>query len=181
MSGIPGPSSLATTRISATSPVFCVEMVTRPSRAWVRMLRATSEIAVAMSVASVLEKPSSRARRLPSARATTMSRSEAMGTRTSSSIAFPLSPPPEECQPFLQIERGVHPFQGQPQLNQGESHLRLDSDNHRFRPLQLGHQGHGAEGTRYERVHDVEGGNVENHPLRPVASHVLGEVVLELN
>src|SRR5437899_7485694 len=85
-----------------------------------RMLRASSEIAAAMTVWSPLENPASAATRRPCWRAVTTSTSDAIGTSSSSTtvavpraaVEGPLAPldalasdPVEERQPFLQIER----------------------------------------------------------------------------
>src|SRR4051812_15772058 len=99
------------------------------------MLRATSEIAVAISVRSVLEKPSWDDRRRPSWRAVTMSASEEIGTWTSSAATAALHRDPvEEGQALLEIEGGVHPFQVQAELDHRESHLGLDAHHHRLAP-----------------------------------------------
>ena len=74
-SGMPGPSSTATTTMPLRRPSCTRFSATSPSPGVHAMLRATSEIAVAMRVRSVLEKPSSVASRRPSWRAVTMSSS----------------------------------------------------------------------------------------------------------
>src|SRR3989442_1264106 len=79
-----------------------------------RMLRASSEIAAAMTVWSPLEKPAFAATLRPCWRAVTTSTSDAIGTSSSSgTIDAPLAAlgalagdPVEEGQPFLEIERG---------------------------------------------------------------------------
>jgi hypothetical protein len=64
-----------------------------PRMACIKMLRAISETAVAIKVASVLEKPKESAKLLTSARATTMSCSDRMEMAMSSLIlSVPLNP-----------------------------------------------------------------------------------------
>src|SRR5882762_2688916 len=84
ISRIPGPSSLAITAIPCRFKPFTIFKVIWPLRAYDTMLRANSEMAVAMSVASPIEKPSSVAISRPFWRATTMSWSDLMATRISS-------------------------------------------------------------------------------------------------
>ena len=77
-----------------------------PPPAWTRTLRPTSEIAVAIRVASVREKPSRAASARPSARATTMSASPAIATEISSAIAAASSREAvEQCEGFVEVQR----------------------------------------------------------------------------
>src|SRR5438552_16924793 len=102
------------------------------------MLRASSDMAVAISVASPVEKPSSVARARPLCRAATISWSELMPTRISPALTVSLSVYVLEFlnrvrQTFLQIQSRTHVFQGQPQLHHGTGYFRLNPHNHRFR------------------------------------------------
>src|SRR5256885_10696450 len=95
------------------------------------MLRGSSDMAVAISVASPLEKPSSVARARPLCRAATISWSELMPTRISPALTVSLSVYVLEflnqvCQTFLQIQCRRHVFQGQPQLHHGKGYFRLN-------------------------------------------------------
>src|SRR3954469_21517736 len=83
---MPGPTSVATMRTPLRPDSTIGVTVTSPLRAYWTMLRATSEIAVAISVWSVEEKPISRASARPARRAATRSGSALMGTRISSGI-----------------------------------------------------------------------------------------------
>src|SRR5215210_580714 len=96
------------------------------------MLRATSEIAVASSVRSVLEKPSPAPIARASWRAVTTSASVRMATRTSSAtgVRLPVELLLEEGQALLEVERGVHVLEVHPQLHHRERDLRLDADDH---------------------------------------------------
>src|SRR4051794_3898723 len=102
------------------------------------MLRATSEIAVAMIVRSLPEKPARAARSRPFCRAATMSPSRLMGTQVSSCatggiFAFPGG---QQLQTLLEIERGGDVVERQSELGHGDCHVRLDADDHRLRAAQ---------------------------------------------
>src|SRR5688572_10597605 len=104
------------------------------------MLRATSEIAAAISVTSAPLKPSSSASARPRCRAVTMSVAEFISVWDSvsmhrRSLGFQI----EIGEAFLEIQRRPHPFQRQTQLHHRERHVRLYSHNHGFGPSQLEH------------------------------------------
>src|SRR5688572_29650393 len=132
---MPGPSSRAMIWMPFLPPLFawCTGAITiSPCLAWSTMLRATSEIAAAISVTSAPLKPSSSASDRPRWRAVTMSTAELIAVRFSVSIdrnAFCLQV--QVGKPFLQIEGGADALQGQPELNHGKSNVRLDADDHR--------------------------------------------------
>src|SRR5215472_11205350 len=92
MSAIPGPLSRAIT----TMPCLSVDRASRtmisPSLAYMTILRASSEMAVAIKVRSVEENPSLEASVRPICRALTISRSEAIGMRVSAVSHVDLSP-----------------------------------------------------------------------------------------
>src|SRR6266536_2824082 len=97
------------------------------------MLRATSEIAVAIRVESVLEKPRCIASARPCARAGTMSASDAMGTRISSAIRGEASDQAvEEHEAFLEVESGVERLEIQLEVHHRYGDLGLDADDHRL-------------------------------------------------
>src|SRR5438552_1977837 len=84
-SGMPGPWSRAITTTPCRSPFVTTLSAISPRLAYMRMLRASSEIAAAITVWSPLEKPASAATLRPCWRAVTTSTSDAIGTRSSSS------------------------------------------------------------------------------------------------
>src|SRR5215469_3689558 len=92
MSAIPGPLSRAIT----TMPCLSVERTSRtmisPCLAYMTILRASSEMAVAIKVRSVEENPSLAASVRPVCRALTISRSDAIGMRVSAASHLDLSP-----------------------------------------------------------------------------------------
>src|SRR5919197_4627209 len=103
------------------------------------MLRATSEIAVAISVRSVAENATCEASERPSARAVTTSASELIGTRTSAfTVARLLSQPSEQGQALLEVQGCVDAFEVEPELDHGERHLGLDADDHGLRDPEPG-------------------------------------------
>src|SRR5256712_12492214 len=112
-------------------------MAISPRLAYMRMLRASSEIAAAMTVWSPLEKPAFAATLRPCWRAVTTSTSDPIPTRSSSGTAAAppaaaagplaaLHPLPtlaiQEGQPFFQIERSRHALERQadPHHRQGD-------------------------------------------------------------
>src|SRR3989442_529796 len=84
MSGMPGPWSRATRTRPSLPSSLSMPSVSSPFLAYSRMLRASSEIAVAMRVRWLFEKPICWASARPRWRAVTMSTSESIGTRVSS-------------------------------------------------------------------------------------------------
>src|SRR3979409_1931553 len=108
------------------------------------MLRASSEMAVAIRVASPGEKLSATARERPFWRATTMSWSEQMETWISSSMCRRCSRPGLEfpaqiIHPLFEIERSLYRRQTQPQLHHREGDFGLDADDHGLRSTELDH------------------------------------------
>src|SRR6266853_1082321 len=80
VSAIPGPSSRATTLNPWVAPFFIGRRMISPRPAYSTMLRETSEMAAAMSVASAVSKPSSKASARPFWRAVTMSSTDPIGS-----------------------------------------------------------------------------------------------------
>ena len=108
--GDPGPSSRAITDTPAL-PFCCTPSTTiSPSRAYLRMFRASSEIAVAIMVMSEPPNPPCSATDRPALRAATTSESSRIGTQTSTTGAGGLEPPRplEMCEALLEVEHGRH-------------------------------------------------------------------------
>src|SRR6185295_12251202 len=105
---------------------------TSPSLAYSTMLRATSEIAVAMIVRLLLENPACAARARPCCRAETISVDDCIRTRISRSMRV-LEPLVQERQTFFEVERSGHVLQSEPELHHRQRHLRLNADDHRLR------------------------------------------------
>src|SRR3989442_8224548 len=147
-------------------------MRTSPRRAYNRMFRATSEIAVAMTVWSPRVKPWAAASSRPFSRAWTMSTSEAIASRSSSltSAALPRLRV-QERQALLEVEGRHDPFERQPQLDHGERHFRLDADDHGFGPAEAGHVSDVPERAHREGVHHVQRRDVDDDPARAVLTH----------
>src|ERR1041385_9042183 len=122
------------------------------------MLRAISEIAVAMSVESVREKPSFAASSRPWARAGTMSESESIGTRTSSPIlGGPPRPSVEHREGLVEIERGVERLEVQVELHHRDRNVGLDADDQGLCAAQPCAYGDRPERACDEGVDDVQG------------------------
>src|SRR5436309_15439803 len=100
-----------------------------PFLAYIRMLRAISEIAAAMTVCSPLENPATAASARPCCRASTTSTSAAIGRRSSSPTATRvlcfcseeafLRAAIEERQPLLEIENRRDASQREAALHHG--------------------------------------------------------------
>src|SRR4051794_4360260 len=126
------------------------------------MLRATSEIAVASSVWSVLVSSRFPAIARACWRAVTTSASDSVGMtdgRSSATVAALLPRPLEERESLLQIERGQHVLEAHPELDHRERDLGRDADDDRLRTAQARHPRDALERPRHERVHDVERGD----------------------
>src|SRR5215218_4516780 len=101
-----------------------------PRPACTTMLRAISEIAVAIRVGSGRGKPSRSAMARPSARAVTRSASPSMRTRTSSAIlGAPLVQAIEHRQRLVEVERYAQRLEVQSELNHRERDVRRDADD----------------------------------------------------
>src|SRR5207244_1153815 len=112
-----------------------------------RMLRAISEIAAAMTVWSPLENPASAARSRPRCRAVTTSVSAAIGISSSSATVDPsraaldaeLCLAVEEQQSFLEVQSRGDALEGEPELHHRKRDLGLNPDDHRLRAAQPCH------------------------------------------
>src|SRR5215218_3931882 len=178
---MPGPASLATTSIPSRPRRCTTRSAISPLPAYAVMFRATSEIAVASSVRSVLEKPRSEPIARASCRAKTTSASDSIGTRTLSPTAtrLPADLLLQEREPLLEVERRVDVLEVHAQLDHRERDLRLDADDDGLRAAQPGHVRDAAQRARHERVHHVERGDVDHDPARPVAADLAHDVVLQ--
>src|ERR671916_520069 len=103
------------------------------------MLRAISEIAVASSVRSVLEKPSPEPIVRASWRAVTASVRIATRTSSATGVLLPVELLLQEREALLEVERRVHVLEVHAELDHRERDLRLDPHDHRLRPAQPRH------------------------------------------
>src|SRR5262249_35553607 len=151
--------------------------------------RVSSEIAVAIKVASPGEKPRLSARARPRSRAVTMSASERIGEGGSWSPSSPLRPLEDGLrldpaiqvrQPFLEVEIRRDAFEREPELRHREGDLRLYSDDHRLRAAEPDHVRHVAQGPRGEGIEKIERGDVENDAARAAPPHPLDQRVAQL-
>src|SRR5688572_2624045 len=179
---MPGPLSRAMIWIPAwpLSWARTIAMTISPSRAYSTMLRESSEMAVAIEIWSVEEKPIFAAIARPRWRAVTMSLSCEMRTVTSSCMrAAGFAHVVQDGDGLLQVEGRPHVREREPELNHGERHFGLDADDHRLGAAHLEDLSDAAERSDGERVHDVEHGDVDDDALRPELADPLGEVVAE--
>src|SRR5512144_3189977 len=132
------------------------------------MLRATSEMAVAVIVTSVSEAARLRAIWCPASRAVTMS--SGWSTMTTMSVATIASRrlssgrelPVEQREPLLQVESGVHALEAQPELDHRESNLRLQTHDHGVRAPQPRHVGDDLNRPDHIGVHDIDRRDVDD-------------------
>ena len=82
---------------------------------------------------------------------------------------------------LLEVERGVQRREVELELDHRDGDVGLDADDHRLGPAQPRRQRDRAQRPRDERVDDVERGDVDDDPERPVAPHALHEVVAQLD
>src|SRR5215218_1999511 len=147
------------------------------------MLRATSEIAVASSVWSVLVSSRSTASSRARWRAVTTSASDSMamrswsasgGTVAGSLLAL------EQGEALFQVQRRLDVLELHAELDHGEGHLGLDADDHGLGAAQAGHHRDAPHGARDERVHHVERGGVDDDPARAMARDLAHDGVAQL-
>src|SRR5215217_7799501 len=146
------------------------------------MLRATSEIAVASSVWSVLVSSSRAASSRARWRAVTTSLSDSIAIRSSRSggtVAWPLLGL-EQRETLLEVQGGLDVLEVHAQLDHGEGDLGLDADDHGLGAAQAGHHRDAAQRSRDERVHHVERRDVDDDPARAVAGDLAHHVVAQL-
>src|SRR5437870_6199475 len=166
MSGMPGPWSTAMMTTPWRSPFWERLSVISPRLAYIRMLRAISEMAAAMTVCSPLEKPATAANARPCCRASTTSTSAAIDRRSSSPTAA-RSPgfgfyealfgaAIEKGEALFEVQHGRDALQRQAELHHGERHVGLNPDDDRLGAAQTGHVRDVAQRAHGERVHDVE-------------------------
>src|SRR5947199_6355197 len=165
------------------SPFITVRSVISPRLAYIRMLRAISEMAAAMTVWSPLENPASAASSRPFCRALTTSTSDVIGTSSSSATGYPSLPafeplpalPIQKGEPLFEVERGRDALQRQGELHHREGDLGLDADDHRFGPTQPRHVRDVPQRADGEGVHDVERRHVDDHPAGPILPDALDQ------
>src|SRR6266540_3130944 len=154
------------------SPFWTRLSVISPFLAYIRMLRAISEIAAAMTVCSPLVNPATAAKARPCCLASTTSTSAAITRRSSSPTAarllgFGVERPffgatIEEGETFFEVQHGRDAFQGQAELHHGERDVGLDAHDHGFGAPQPGHVRDVAQRAHGERVHHVERRDVDD-------------------
>src|ERR1700682_4244906 len=126
------------------------------------MFLAISEIAVAIIVTSVSEKPSCRASSCPAWRAATMSSelltstTKSVGTVTPDRRLARIQLPIQQRKPFFEVQRCVHVVEHQAELDHCEGHLGLQPDDHGVRATQPSHVGDRAYRPGSERIHHVD-------------------------
>src|SRR3989442_6276604 len=189
---MPGPWSRATTWMPMRLPRCASERTIAPLFAYSMMFRASSEIAVAITVRSLPVKPICDASSRPRCRASTMSVEEAMATteaprvvaswgQISRAMQGPrLWIPPQEGQALFEVQGRGHVPQGQPELDHGEGHFGLDPHDHGLGPPQTDHVGDRAQGPHGEGVHHVQDRDVDDGAPGPILADLLHQIVPQL-
>src|ERR1700740_2557878 len=103
------------------------------------MLRAISEMAVAIIVRSLPEKPTSAAISRPFWRGVTMAPSLSMHTCCVSPVTAvdPLQAEAQHVQPLIEVQCRSDPFQSEAQLYHREGDIRLNPDDHHLGAAQF--------------------------------------------
>ena len=81
--------------------------------------------------------------------------------------------------PLLDVQRGAHAFERQPELDQRDGDGGLHADDDRLRVEHARHRGDVADHAADEGVDHVERRDVDQHAVRAVCDDALGEVVLQ--
>src|SRR5438034_425785 len=172
------------------SPFATTPREISPRFAYIRMLRATSEMAAAMTVWSPVENPAPAASSRPCWRACTTSTSDAISTRSwsatldASTFALLVEPPlgvlVEKGEALFQVEGRRDALESQPELHHREGDLRLDAHDHRFRAPEPRHVRDVPQRPYGERVHHVERGHVHDHAAGAEPADSLDQLLPQL-
>src|SRR6185436_18539659 len=134
------------------------DKIISPVRAYSTMLRATSEMAVAIMVSSLPEKPNCSAKARPCCRALTISASDLMGIRRSAdATGATLGLFVEVDEAFFQVQGCGHPLKRQSKLHHGKGHVRRNADDDGFSAAQFKHVSDRAQHAHGVRVHHIQG------------------------
>src|ERR1700736_877374 len=135
------------------------------------MLRAISEMAVAIMVRSLPTKPMLEARSRPFWRAAMISPSWAKCSSVAScpTLRALAHAGGQEFQALFEIERGGYVLERQAELNHRNGYVRKDPDDNHFGAPQFRGLGDSAQRPRRKRVHDVEHADIDHDPARAQA------------
>src|SRR4051812_8791131 len=173
---MPGPLSRAMIAMPWRSPLLTRLKNISPLPAYVTILRASSEMVVATSVASLAEKPNCSAITLPLRRAVTRSLSDCtcMQTTISRSVTTQATPRAlllvEVSKAFFQVQGGGDIFERNPELLHRERDFGLNPDDHGFGAAQANHVRKIAQGPRSEGIENIKRRDIDDHPTRTEAT-----------
>jgi hypothetical protein len=85
----------------------------------------------------------------------------------------------KQFHPALDIQRGTDPGQGQAKFHQGDGHRWLHADQHGLGIHDARQPGDGADHPADERIHHVQGGDIDQHAAGGGPADALGQVVLQ--
>src|SRR5580692_10746541 len=182
MSGIPGPWSRAVMTIPRRARSVTTSRAISPPLPYVMTLRAISEIAVAMSVSSVSEKPIFSASTRAACRAASTSASWRTGTTRSGVMLARrrVLPALQLDEPLVDVEGRSGAGKAQAKLRHGEGNARLHADDDRVGPAVPQDPGDRVDDARRVRVHDVHRTDVDDDAARPIAASALDQAVAQL-
>ena len=182
-SAIPGPSSRATTATPAL-PFRCTGSTTiSPSLAYLRMFRASSEIAVAIMVVSAPPNPPSSA--TEPAEPAGGDDVGVVADRDGDLIHWrrrrARAGDRSRCaRPSSRSRTVVTPSRLRPSWTIAKADVGLDADDHGLSAAQPHHLGDRPQRPRRERVEHVEHGDVDDHALRAEPPDAIRELVAQL-
>src|SRR5882672_11913751 len=152
------------------SPFWTRLSVISPFLAYIRMLRAISEMAAAMTVCSPLENPATAANARPCCLASTTSTSAAIDRRSSSPTGARLlgfaveralfGAAVQEGEALFEVQDRRDALQGEAELHHRERHIGLNPHDNRLGAAQARHVCDVAQRAHRERVHDVQRGDI---------------------
>src|SRR5688572_7622995 len=145
------------------------------------MLRASSLAAVTIFVCSTSVNPSSIAYRRTAWRTLTTSAELRTGSvsvlvTVIRGLFFPSGDALQHLHPALDVQRGAHAFEREPELDQGDGDRGLHPHDDRLGVEDAGHGRGVREHAADERVDDVERRDVDQHGLGAVLDDARGEV-----
>src|SRR5262245_5821418 len=180
---MPGPRSSNVSRSPRRGSLLMASSLTVPPPPWSSVLRASSLAAVTILVWSTRLRPCATAHSRATCRTRTTSSDDLIDIVSSFATAIDVLllcvGALKQAHALLNVERGAHARQREPQLDERNGHSGAHSDDYRFRVQHARHRRDVAEHPADERVHNLERRNVNQHAPRTRIYDPFGQVVLE--
>src|ERR1700719_2223661 len=147
------------------------------------MLRASSEMAVAIMVGSLPEKPIWVARSRPFCRAAMMSPTWLMGKSASSSgiVNILAHPRRHQFQTFFKIKSRGDAIERQPKLHHRKGDVGLNPHDHHFCAAQFGSLSDATKSSRGKGIHHIKSADVDHDAARTKLTYLVSQLVLQLD